>query len=146
VTVAAARLRSQEGDLVTEARAGDTVTVEIDLGVQEGGLILTGSIAFTRGDERRRFLAPSPHVVEVPGRHLLQARVTLDGLVPGDYVGGAGVVVNHPDGRVSEFLRGKSFRFSVEPPEEDGAQRPTRPTASWTVMTPGSPVVGAPAA
>jgi ABC-type polysaccharide/polyol phosphate transport system ATPase subunit len=147
VTITAVRLVTQEGDLRAEARAGETVTIEIDLGVREVGLILTGSVAFVQGDERPRFIAPSPHVVDVPGRHLLQARMTLDGLVAGDYLGTAGVIVNHPDGRASDFLRSMPFPLRVKPPEEDGGQRPNRPSASWTVtILTGDPVAPTPAA
>jgi hypothetical protein len=134
VTIAAVRLLTREGDLLAEARAGETVTIEIDLGVHEASIILTGSVAFAQGDERSRFIALSPYVVDLCGRHLLQARVTLEGVIPGDYVGNAGVIANHSDGRVSEFLRSEAFRLSIERPEEDDGQRSDRPTVSWTVL------------
>jgi ABC-type polysaccharide/polyol phosphate transport system ATPase subunit len=147
VTIIATRLLDQAGDLVAEVRAGETVTVEIELGVHKEGLILTGSLTFTRGDEHPRFIDPSPHVVEVPGRRLLQARVTLDGVAPGDHVGSAAVIVTHPDGRPSDFLWTKPFTLRIQSPQEDDGQRPTRPTVSWAVMTPAhDPVVPTPAA
>jgi hypothetical protein len=144
VAITATRLVSQEGDLA-EASAGQTVTIEMDLVVRRVGLVLTGSLAFSQGDVRPRFIAPFPHVVDVAGRHLVLARVTLDGLASGDYVGSAVVVVNHPDGRVSEFLRSDPLRFSVRPPEEDGGGPTNGPTVSWTVMAlAGDPVVPTP--
>jgi hypothetical protein len=94
----------------------------------------SGKSRFAQGDERARSIALSPYVVDLCGRHLLQARVTLEGVIPGDYVGNAGVIANHSDGRVSEFLRSEAFRLSIERPEEDDGQRSDRPTVSWTVL------------
>ncbi|MDQ3732794.1 MAG: hypothetical protein M3400_02135, partial [Actinomycetota bacterium] len=79
--------------------------------------------------------------VDVPGRRLLLARVTLDGVAPGDHVGSAAVIVTQPDGRPSDFLWTKPFTLRVDAAQEDGDQRAHRPTVRWTVTTPSSDAV-----